>query len=92
MGYSVLGIALFVLSVVLIKQNAHLAERAWEGFLHVVGRIRVRLARSDGQPDEEQYELPDSPPVLPPARSLPLNRTDSDRLAALERACLSTSV
>ena len=91
-GYSVLGIALLVLSVVLIKQSPHLAERAWEGFLHVVGRIRVMLARGDGQPDEEQYELPDSPPVLPPARPLPLNRTDSDRLASLERVCRSTSV
>ena len=91
-GYSVLGIALVVLSVVLIKQSPHLADRAWEGFLHVVGRIRVMLARGDGQPDEEQYELPDSPPVLPPARPRPLNRTDSDRLASLERVCRSTSV
>ena len=83
-GYSVLGIALVTLSVVLIKYNTDLADRAWELFLQVAGRIRVALARGDGQPDEEQYEYPGSPPPLPLDRPLPLNRTDSDRLAALE--------
>lgn len=92
-GYSVLGIALAVLSVVLIKYNPHLADRAWELFLQVIGRIRVALARGDGQPDEEQYEMPGPAPPLPLGRPQPLNRTDSDRLAALEQqAARSTCV
>ena len=84
-GYSVLGLGLAVVSILLIRQNPGLADRAWGFFLRVLGQIRILLARGDRQPDEEEYEMPEVAPPLLPARSLPLNRTDSDRLAALER-------
>ena len=84
-GYSILGLGLAVVSFLLIKQNPELADRAWDFCVRVVGRIRVLLARGDGETGEEEYEMPEVAPPLPLARAPPLNRTDSDRLAALER-------
>ena len=91
-GYSLLGLGFAVLAVVTVKYNPELSRRFAEFFGQIVGRVRVLLARGDGQPDDPQYELAEMPPLPPPARPLPLNRTDSDRLAALERLARSTCV
>ena len=74
-GYSVLGAALAALSILLIKKHPELADGAWRFFLQVVGRIRVLLARGDGQPAEGQYESP-APPLSSLDRPLPPSRID----------------
>ena len=91
-GYSLLGLGCAVLAVATIRHNPELSRRFTEFFGQIVGRLRVMFARGDGHPDDSQYELADFPPLPPLARPLPLNRTDSDRLAALERLGRSTCV
>ena len=91
-GYSLLGLGFGVLAVVTVKYNPELSRWFAELFGQIIGRVRVMLARGDGQPVDSQYELAELPPPPPPARPLPLNRTDSDRLAALEHYGRSTCV
>ena len=83
MGYSLLGLGFAVLAAVTVRQNPDLSRRFTKFFGQIIGRIRVLLTRGNGQPDDSQYESAELPPLPPPACFPLLNRTDSDRLAAL---------
>ena len=91
-GYGIVGLGFVVVLVLGAFGKLDPLIDVGDAFLRFARRVRDFFGRRGlGRDDEESYAVPDLGPLPPVVPALPLNRTDSDRLAEV-RECQSTSV
>ena len=90
-GYGVLGLGFVVILVLGVFGKLDPLIDIGDAILRFLRRVRDFFRPRVPNHDEERYEMPDLGPLPPVVPALPLNRTDSDRLADA-RVCRSTRV
>ena len=80
-GYGIVGLGFVVILVLGAFGKLDPLIDVGDAFLRFARRVRDFFWRRGPGHDDERYEMPDLGPLPPVVPALPLNRTDSDRLA-----------